>query len=159
MIAEGLALVDKAMRHRRPGPYQVQAAIAALHDRAARWQETDWAEIDLLYGALERLQPSPVVTLNRAVAVAKVRGPAAALEMIEPLAPKLSGYFHFFGVRGALLMQMGRAEEARVAFDRAIALANTATEAAHIRMHLDRLIKESAIQASAIKESQIRPPA
>jgi RNA polymerase sigma-70 factor (ECF subfamily) len=149
MIAEGLALVDKAMRHRRPGPYQVQAAIAALHDRAVRWQDTDWTEIDLLYGALERLQPSPVVTLNRAVAVAKVRGPATALEMIEPLAPKLSGYFHFFGVRGALLMQMGRAEEARVAFDRAIALANTAAEAAHIRMHLDRLIKDS----------EIRPPA
>jgi RNA polymerase sigma-70 factor (ECF subfamily) len=149
MIAEGLALVDKAMRHRRPGPYQVQAAIAALHDRAARWQDTDWAEIDLLYGALERLQPSPVVTLNRAVAVAKVRGPASALEMIEPLAPKLSGYFHFFGVRGALLMQMGRAEEARVAFDRAIALANTAAEAAHIRMHLDRLIKDSAIRPPA----------
>jgi RNA polymerase sigma-70 factor, ECF subfamily len=159
MIAEGLALVDKAMRHRRPGPYQVQAAIAALHDRAARWQDTDWAEIDLLYGALERLQPSPIVTLNRAVAVAKVRGPAAALEMIEPLAPKLSGYFHFFGVRGAFLMQMGRAEEARIAFDRAIALANTAAEAAHIRMHLDRLIKDSAIKASAIKDSQIRPPA
>jgi RNA polymerase sigma-70 factor (ECF subfamily) len=149
MIAEGLALVDKAMRHRRPGPYQVQAAIAALHDRAARWQDTDWAEIDLLYGALERLQPSPVVTLNRAVAVAKVRGPATALEMIEPLAPKLSGYFHFFGVRRALLMQMGRAEEARVAFDRAIALANTAAEAAHIRMHLDRLIKDSAIRPPA----------
>ena len=68
--------------------------------------------------------------------------------MIEPLAPQLSGYFHFFGVRGALLMQLGRAEEARVAFDRAIALANTAAEAAHIRMHLDRLMKDSAIQAS-----------
>ena len=91
-----------------------------------------------------RLQPSPVVTLNRAVAVAKVRGPAAALAMIEPLAPQLSGYFHFFGVKGALLMQLGRAEEARVAFDRAIALANTAAEAAHIRLHLDRLMKDGA---------------
>ena len=64
--------------------------------------------------------------------------------MIEPLAPQLSGYFHFFGVKGALLMQLGRAEEARVAFDQAIALANTAAEAAHIRMHLDRLMKDSA---------------
>jgi RNA polymerase sigma-70 factor (ECF subfamily) len=63
--------------------------------------------------------------------------------MIEPLAPKLSGYFHFFGVKGAFLLQLGRAEEARVAFDRAIALANTAAEAAHIRMHLDRLMKDS----------------
>jgi RNA polymerase sigma-70 factor (ECF subfamily) len=151
MIAEGLALVDKAMRHRRPGPYQVQAAIAALHDRAARWQDTDWAEIDLLYGVLERLQPSPVVTLNRAVAVSKVRGPEAALAMIEPLAQRLSGYFHFFGVRGAFLMRMGRADEARVAFDRAIALANTPAEAAHIRTCLDRLIKDGALNGSDFK--------
>lgn len=142
LVAEGLALLDKAVRHRLPGPYQVQAAIAAIHARAARPEDTDWAEIDLLYATLERLQPSPVVTLNRAVAVAKVRGAEAALGMIEPLAPQLSGYFHFFGLRGALLVQLGRAEEARAAFDRAIALANTAGEAAHIRMHLDRLMKE-----------------
>jgi RNA polymerase sigma-70 factor, ECF subfamily len=138
-IAEGLALIDKAMRHRRPGPYQVQAAIAALHACAARPEDTDWAQIDLLYATLERLQPSPVVTLNRAVAVAKVRGPTAALEMIEPLAPRLSGYFHFFGVRGAFLLQLGRSEEAREAFNQAIALAHTAAEAAHIRLHLDQL--------------------
>jgi RNA polymerase sigma-70 factor (ECF subfamily) len=146
MIAEGLALVEKALRHRRPGPYQVQAAIAAVHARAARPQETDWAEIEGLYAVLETLQPSPVITLNRAVAVAKVRGPAAALAMIEPLAGRLSGYFHFFGVKGALLLQLGRAAEARTAFDRAIALAHTAAEAAHIRRHLDRLIKDSAPQ-------------
>jgi len=144
MIAEGLALIDKAMRHKRRGPYQVQAAIAALHARAARPEDTDWVQIDLLYAALETLQPSPVVTLNRAVAVSKVRGPAAALTMIEPLAARLSGYFHFFGLKGALLLQLGRAGEARAAFDRAIALANTAAEAAHIRLHLDRLIKHSA---------------
>jgi RNA polymerase sigma-70 factor (ECF subfamily) len=138
-IAEGLALLEKAMRHRRPGPYQVQAAIAAMHDRATTAAATDWAEIDTLYAALERLTPSPVVTLNRAVAVAKLRGAADALALIEPLAPKLSGYFHFFGVRGALLADLGRRDEARAAFDRAIALANTAAEAAHIRMHLDRL--------------------
>jgi RNA polymerase sigma-70 factor (ECF subfamily) len=149
MIAEGLALVDKAMRHRRPGAYQVQAAIAALHAQAARPEDTDWVQIDLLYSSLERLQPSPVVTLNRAVAVAKVHGPAAALAMIEPLADQLSGYFHFFGVKGGLLLQLGRTEQARVAFDRAIALAKTAAEAAHIRMHLDRLIKDSTAAARA----------
>ncbi len=143
-IAEGLALVDKAVRHQRPGPYLVQAAIAALHGRARTAAETDWAQIDLLYGVLEHLQPSPVITLNRAVAVSKVRGPAAALEMVEPLAPKLSGYFHFFGVRGALLLQLGRPAEAKQAFDQAIALANTAAEAAHIRSHLDRLMAEGA---------------
>jgi RNA polymerase sigma-70 factor, ECF subfamily len=149
MIAEGLALIDKAMRHKRRGPYQLQAAIAALHARAVRPEETDWAQIDLLYAALERLQPSPVITLNRAVAVAKVRGPAAALAMIEPLAPRLSGYFHFFGVKGALLLQLGRAREARTAFDQAIALANTTAEAAHIRMQLDRLIKDSGPDGDA----------
>jgi len=144
LMAEGLALVDKARRHGRPGAYQVQAAIAAVHAGAARSEDTDWTEIDRLYAALEALQPSPVVTLNRAVAVAKVQGPAAALALIEPLAARLSGYFHFFGVRGALLVQLGRAEEARVAFDRAIALAHTPAEAAHIRQHLDRLMQESA---------------
>jgi RNA polymerase sigma-70 factor (ECF subfamily) len=143
MIAEGLALIDKAMRHRRTGPYQIQAAIAALHARAARPEDTDWAQIELLYGSLEILQPSPVVTLNRSVAVSKVRGPEAALEMIAPLASRLSNYFHFFGVQGAYLMQLGRNDEARIAFNRAIALANTSAEAAHIRMHLDRLMSDS----------------
>ena len=143
LIAEGLALLEKARRHRRPGPYQIQAAIAGVHAHAADWKATDWPEIDQLYGALERLQPSPVVTLNRAVAVCKVQGPAAALAMIEPLSGPLSGYFHFFGLRGGLLMQLGRAAEARVAFDQAIALAHTPAEAAHIRHHLDRLMAES----------------
>jgi len=144
MIAEGLALIDKAVRHRRPGPYLVQAAIAAEHDRAARAEDTNWARIDLLYGDLEQLAPSPVVTLNRAVAVSKTAGPERALEMIEPLAPKLSGYFHFFGLKGGLLFQLGRRDEARVAFDQAIALASTAAEAAHIRLHLDRLMNDGA---------------
>jgi RNA polymerase sigma-70 factor (ECF subfamily) len=140
LISEGLALVDKALRHNRPGPYQVQAAIAATHARAARAADTDWAQIDHLYQALERMQPSPVISLNRAVAVAKLQGPAAALAMIEPLESSLSGYFHYFGARGAFLLQLGRDQEARIAFDRAIALANTPAEAAHIRRHLDRLM-------------------
>jgi RNA polymerase sigma-70 factor (ECF subfamily) len=138
-IAEGLALIDKAVRHRRPGPYQIQAAIAALHARAATAQDTDWAKIDLLYANLERLQPSPVVTLNRAVAVNKLRGPEAALALIEPLEPKLSAYFYFHGVRGALLQQLGRVSEAQQSFGRAITLANSPAEAAHIRQHLDQL--------------------
>ena len=143
MIEEGLELIDKAMHHRSPGPYQLQAAIAALHAMAENPEETDWRQIDLLYATLEHLQPSPVVTLNRAVAVDKVRGPQAALAMIEPLAPRLNGYFHFFGVKGALLLKLGRRQEAQAAFDRAIALANSPAEAAHIRSHLDRLIRNS----------------
>src|SRR5438270_10669217 len=84
LINEGLALIDKAMRHNRPGPYQVQAAIAALHARAPAAADTDWAQIEALYRALEQMQPSPVITLNRAVAVSKVEGPEAALGLIEP---------------------------------------------------------------------------
>jgi len=142
LIQEGLALIDKAMRHDRPGPYQVQAAIAALHARAATPGETDWAGIEGLYTALERMQPSPVVTLNRAVAVAKLHGPQAALDLIAPLEPALNGYFHYFGARGAFLQMLGREAEARAALDRAISLANSPAEAAHIRKYLDRLVDE-----------------
>lgn len=143
LIAEGLALTEKALRHGVPGPYQIQAAIAALHDKAATPADTDWGQIDLLYGILERLQPSPVVTLNRAVAVSKSRGPEAALQMIEGLGDSLAGYFHFHGVRGGLLWQIGRRLQARAAFGKAMALANTAAEASHIRAHLDRLKAEA----------------
>jgi RNA polymerase sigma-70 factor (ECF subfamily) len=142
MIAEGLALIEKARRHRRPGSYQIQAAIAGVHAHAQKFADTDWSEIDQLYANLERLQPSPVVTLNRAVAVSKVQGPAVALAMIEPLAAPLAGYFHFFGLKGGLLMQLGRDREARTALDQAIALAHTPAEAAHIRLYLDRLTRD-----------------
>ena len=147
LIGEGLALVDKALRHNRPGPYQVQAAIDATHSRAASAGETDWTNIDHLYRALEQMQPSPVVTLNRAVAVSKLQGPAAALALIDPLEKPLSGYFYYFGTRGAFLLQLGRNQEARAAFDRAISLANTPAEAAHIRRHLDRLTQEAKEKA------------
>lgn len=149
MIGEGLAMLDKAIRHRRPGPYQVQAAIAAMHARAKRFEDTGWAEIVELYRTLELMQPSPVVTLNHAVAVSKASGPETALELIAPLGDKLSGYFYFHGVTGALLMELGRNAEARIAFDRAIALANSAAEAAHIRAHLDRLSQDGAGHESA----------
>ena len=147
MIAEGLALIDKAVRHRQPGAYQIQAAIAALHARSPRSADTDWPQIAGLYQALEHHMPSPVVTLNRAVAVSKTEGAQAALALIEPLGERLSAYFHFHGVRGAMLLEEGRSGEAREAFDRAIALARTPAEAAHIRQHIDRLQAEAA-QAS-----------
>lgn len=142
-IAEGLALIDKAMRHRQSGPYQLQAAIAALHARAADPKDTDWRQIETLYAALDRMHPSPVVKLNRAVAVSKVSGSDAALALIEPLASDLSNYFYYHGVRGAFLSQLNRKDEARIAFNQAIALAKSAAEATHIRRHLDRLERES----------------
>ncbi len=149
LIGEGLALIDKAMRHNRPGPYQAQAAIAALHARAQTAAETDWENIDALYAALERMQPSPVVTLNRAVAVARLRGAQVALEMIGPLEDRLARYFPYHGARGAFLLQLGRAAEARAAFTKAIALAASPAEAAHIRRHLDRLAAEGTVPQTA----------
>jgi RNA polymerase sigma-70 factor, ECF subfamily len=115
---------------------RMQGAIAALHAQGAA--ATDWAGIERLYAALEQMQPSPVVTLNRTVAVSKVSGPAA-LALIEPLEGALGGYFCLHGLRGALLAELGREAEARDAFGRAIALANTPAEAAHIRDRLDQL--------------------
>ena len=148
MIAEGIALVKRALSERRPGPYQVQAAIAAVHAQAARAEDTDWAEIDQLYGVLQRLQPSPVVSLNRAVAVAKIHGPAAALAMIEPLGDQLPGYFHFHGVKGALLKELGRMEAAREAFELALALANTPAQRDHLKMQLDQIDKSGKASAA-----------
>ena len=147
LINEALALLDKAIRHRKPGSYQFQAAIAALHSRAKRADDTDWEEIELLYRALERMQPSPVITLNRAVAVSKLRGAGEALALVETLQEKLDGYFYYHGLRGGLLKQIGRPREAREAFDRAIALAHSAPEAAHIRRQIDSLTMEPALPA------------
>jgi RNA polymerase sigma-70 factor (ECF subfamily) len=138
-IEEGLRLLDAALRRSAPGPYQVQAAIAAMHVRARCAEDTDWDEIDRLYEVLERMQPSPVVTLNRAVAVAQRHGPGPALALIEPLGEALGNYFNFHGVRGALLERQGHHAEARDSFARALGLARTAAEAAHIRRLLDRL--------------------
>ena len=138
-IAEGLVLVEKALRHRKPGPYQVQAAIAAVHARACRADDTDWAEIDRLYAALEQLSPSPVVTLNRAVAVWKTRGAEAALALVDPLSADLDDYFHFHGTRGALLAETGRTVDARQALERARDLARTPAESAHLEARLREL--------------------
>jgi RNA polymerase sigma-70 factor, ECF subfamily len=139
LIDEGRLLLERAARYQNPGPYQLQAAIAALHIRATGPADTSWKEIDSLYQVLESLQPSPVVTLNRAVAVWKLQGPEAALEMIGPLKSELDGYFYFHGLRGALLKELNRVDEAREALKRAIALAKSVAEAKLIRRELDRL--------------------
>ena len=138
-IDEGRLLLERAAIYQTPGPYQLQAAIAALHASAARPEDTSWKQIDSLYQVLETLQPSPVVTLNRAVAVWKLRGPEAALELVDPLKNELDGYFYFHGLRGALLKDLNRLDEAKRALNGAIALANSHAEANLIRRELDRL--------------------
>jgi RNA polymerase sigma-70 factor (ECF subfamily) len=139
LIDEARLLLERAAIYQNPGPYQLQAAIAALHVHAARPEDTAWKEIDSLYLVLESQQPSPVTTLNRAVAVWKLRGPEAALRMIEPLNSELDAYFYFHGLRGALLKDLNRFDEAREELHRAIALAKSVAEAKLIRRELDRL--------------------
>jgi RNA polymerase sigma-70 factor (ECF subfamily) len=138
-IDEGRLLLERAAVYQCPGPYQLQAAIAALHARATGTEDTQWKEIDSLYRVLEALEPSPVVTLNRAVAVWKLQGPAAALQMIAPLESELDSYFYLHGLRGTLLKALNRPDEARAALNRAIGLANSMAEANLIRRELDSL--------------------
>jgi RNA polymerase sigma-70 factor (ECF subfamily) len=139
LIDEGRQLLERAAVYQTPGPYQLQAAIAALHLHAPTPADTAWKQIDSLYQVLESIQPSPVVTLNRAVAVWKLRGPEASLAMIEPLKNELDAYFYFHGLRGTLLKELRRFDEAREALNRAIALAKSVAEANLIRRELDRL--------------------
>jgi RNA polymerase sigma-70 factor (ECF subfamily) len=139
LIDEGRLLLERAAVSQTPGPYQLQAAITALHLHATTPADTAWKQIDLLYQSLESMQPSPVVTLNRAVAVWKLRGPEAALAMIDPLKSEVDAYFYFHGLRGTLLKELQRFDEAREALNRAIALAKSVAEAKLIRRELDRL--------------------
>jgi RNA polymerase sigma factor (sigma-70 family) len=128
LIAEATALLDRALALRGPGPYQVQAAIAALHAEAPDYTRTDWNQIRLLYDRLQALTPSPVVLLNRAVATRYVVGPEAALAEIAPLAADLDSYRLFHALRAGLLAGLGRDEEARAASERALALAGNPAE-------------------------------
>jgi RNA polymerase sigma-70 factor (ECF subfamily) len=139
LIDEGRLLLERAGIYQNPGPYQLQAAMSALHVRATSPADTSWKEINSLYQVLETLQPSPVVTLNRAVAVWKLLGPQASLEMIDPLKSELDAYFYFHGLRGTLLKELNGFDEAREALKRAIVLVKSVAEAKLIRRELDRL--------------------
>jgi RNA polymerase sigma-70 factor (ECF subfamily) len=123
-IDEGRELLDRALRMQRVGPYQLQAAIAALHDDAGTADETDWAQIAGLYGALLRLAPSPVVELNRAVAVAMASGLEIGLGLVDAVAAsgQLDEYPYLHAARADLLRRLGRLEEAASAYDRARSL-------------------------------------
>jgi len=127
-VGEAVGLLDRAIGLRRPGPYQVQAAIAALHAQAPGYERTDWRQIRLLYDRLQVMTPSPVVLLNRAVATRFALGPEPALREIEPLAGELETYHLFHALRAGLLATLGRDEEAKAASERALALAANPAE-------------------------------
>src|SRR5919106_731891 len=136
-IEEGTALVDRALRVGRPGPYQLQAAIAALHGAAGRPEDTDWPQISLLYARLAEIRPTPVVELNRAAAVAMAEGPERGLELMAPLAPALEHYHLFHAARADLLRRLGRHDESAAAYRRALALVSNDVE----RRFLERRLR------------------
>jgi RNA polymerase sigma-70 factor, ECF subfamily len=138
-IAEALPLVEEALRG-GAGPFALQAAIAAVHCQAARAEDTDWRQIVRLYDLLERLQPSPVVSLNRAAALAMVDGPAAALALVDGLATELDGYHLLHAARADLLRRLGSRAEAATSYRRALALVTNEAE----RRFLERRLREVA---------------
>jgi RNA polymerase sigma-70 factor, ECF subfamily len=137
-IEQGSALVEEALRAGPPGPYALQAAIAALHARALRAADTDWPQIAALYAVLHRIQPTPVVELNRAVAVAMADGPERGLSLIDELEARgeLAGYHLVDAARADLLRRLGRRAEANAAYTRAIALATNEAERRFLRSQL-----------------------
>jgi RNA polymerase sigma factor (sigma-70 family) len=142
MITEAGALLEQAAALGRPGPYQIQAALVACHAEAESWQVTDWLQILALYDLLLGMAPSPVIRLNRAVALRYVAGPEAALAEVEALAQDLEGYHLFHAIRGAFLLEIGQREQARAAELRALAL--TGNQAEQSLLHQRLLHREEA---------------
>ena len=137
MIAEGQRLVRACLRMGRPGPYQIQAAINAVHSDAATAADTDWVQILALYDQLMALAPTPVVALNRLVALAEVAGPGPALDLADQLG--LDGYYLFHSTRADLLRRLGRRDDAAAAYDAALARATNGAERAFLARQRDSL--------------------
>ncbi len=137
LVAEGQAIVRRCLRRNQPGPFQIQAAINAVHSDAGTAADTDWAQILALYDQLLAVAPGPIVALNRAVAVAEIDGPAAALAAVDAL--RLDHYHLFHSTRGELLARLGRYDDARAAYDRARELASNAAERRLIERKRDSL--------------------
>ena len=154
MIGEGLALLDRAMARRAPGPFQIKAAIAALHGQSSPGGGTDWRQIVLLYDSLLRMEPTPVVRLNRAVALAESGALPVALREIETLAGALDGYPQFHAARADLLRRLARGPESDAAYDRAIALAPTSADAAFLRARRSARVNDQADADIALRDQK-----
>jgi RNA polymerase sigma-70 factor (ECF subfamily) len=141
LIAEGHALVRACVEADRPGPYQLQAAINAVHTTAREFRDTDWPALATLYGQLYSVQPTPVVALNRAVVTAELDGPEVALAAVDGLA--LQDYHAFHATRAELLRRLGRASEARAAYTRAIDLAGNPAEVRHLTRRRGELVADA----------------
>jgi RNA polymerase sigma-70 factor, ECF subfamily len=139
MIEEGQAIVRACIRRGQPGPYQLQAAIQAAHGDAESFEATDWPQIVALYDHLYAVLPTPVVGLNRAIAVAEIEGPEVALATLDTIAPGLDTYHLLHAARGTMLRRLGRREDARAAFERAAALAVTDADRRFLAHQIEEL--------------------
>jgi RNA polymerase sigma-70 factor (ECF subfamily) len=140
LIDEGQALVRACLRRDQPGPYQIQAAINAVHSDAADAAQTDWGQIVRLYDQLLTYTPTPIVALNRAVAVAEVDGPAVALDLIDGV--DLDGFYLYHAIRADLLHRLGRVGGAVTAYEAAIALADNRAERTFLARARERLLRQ-----------------
>ena len=139
MIEEGHAIVRDCIRRDQPGPFQLQAAIQSVHCDADSFEATDWAQIVVLYDHLYSVMPTPVVALNRAIAIAEVDGPGAALTALDAIAPDLDRYHLMHAARGSILRRLERQDAARVAFERAAHLAETAADRQFLKQQIEEL--------------------
>jgi RNA polymerase sigma-70 factor (ECF subfamily) len=145
LVAEGHQLVrERIQTGMPPGRYQLLAAVNAVHTSARDVRDTDWSQVVALYDQLARLDPSPVVALNRAIAVAELDGPDVGLAIVDRLAAELSGYHAYHATRADLLRRLGRSQDSRAAYDRAIELAGNTAETAHLSRRRDQLNRPSS---------------
>jgi RNA polymerase sigma-70 factor, ECF subfamily len=145
MISEGHAIVRACIRRGQPGPFQLQAAIQAVHGAADSFQATDWPQIVALYDHLFSVMPTPVVALNRAIAIAEVEGPAAALTTLDAIAPTLNSYHLLHAARATMLRRLGQRDAAQAAFERAAHLAATETDRRFLTQQIEELAEEAAL--------------
>jgi RNA polymerase sigma-70 factor (ECF subfamily) len=146
-IEQGIALVEQALRLRHPGPYQVQAAIAACHAEAGDSELTDWRQIAALYRTLNCSAPSPIIELNLAVAVSMAEGPEIALQLVDKLGDtnELDHYYLFHATKADLLRGMGASQHAAESYRRAISLSENVRETEYLAMRLDEVTLQNAI--------------
>ena len=148
LIEEGHTIVRDCIRVGRPGPFQVQAAIQAVHCHAGTFEATNWSQIVTLYDHLYSLMPSPVVALNRAIAIAEIDSPAAALTVLDGLGPELENYYPLHAARAATLRRLGRSSEAKAAYERAATLTTSKADRQFFVTQINELAKRNGTDSS-----------
>ena len=146
IIEEGLAIVRACVRRDRPGPYQLQAAIQAVHCNADSFEATDWPQIVALYDHLLSVMPTPVVALNRAIAIGETEGPGAAITALDAIAADLDNYHLMHAARGTTLRRLGQRNAAKAAFERAAHLAAKEADRRFLEQQIEELVKDGTLR-------------